>query len=130
MSPSNLLGRPLRKHFQFREDYVPLNHGSFGTYPIVVKSKLCEYIEEAEQDPDGFLRYTFPERLEKSRQEAAVLLKTDPGSLVFVPNATTAANTVLRALEWKEGDVILFYETGSTYSGLELANTKKNCDSL
>ena len=113
MSSQALLGRPLRKHFQFREDYVPLNHGSFGTYPLQVKSELSRYTEEVEQDPDGFLRYTFPARLEESRQAVAALVKADATSLVFVPNASTAFNIVLRSIEWNEGDVILFYEPGS-----------------
>ena len=123
MPTQALLGHSLRKHFHFQDDYVPLNHGSFGTYPLEVKSKLFEYLEASEQDPDRFLRYTFPERLEESRQATAALLKADPTSIVFVPNATTGFNTVLRALEWEEGDVILSYETGTVTCEFQITIT-------
>ena len=33
------------------------------------------------------------------------------GEVVFVPNVTTGLNTVLRALEYKKGDVIVYFAT-------------------
>jgi selenocysteine lyase/cysteine desulfurase len=45
------------------------------------------------------------------------LLNTPPSTLVFVPNATTGTNTVLRALEFQPGDHILMFST--VYGALE-----------
>jgi hercynylcysteine S-oxide lyase len=39
------------------------------------------------------------------------LLNVDADELVFVQNATTAINTVLRNLEYNNGDVIIFFAT-------------------
>jgi selenocysteine lyase/cysteine desulfurase len=38
-------------------------------------------------------------------------LNADVDELVFVPNATTAINIVLRNLEFKKGDVIIYFAT-------------------
>ena len=107
-------GRPLRERFLFDKEYIPLNHGSFGTYPSAVRDELLKYQDEEEKNPDQWLRYTFYPLLEKSREAIATLVNTDPSSLVFIPNATTAINVVLRSLKWEEGDVILTYDTSMT----------------
>jgi selenocysteine lyase/cysteine desulfurase len=41
----------------------------------------------------------------------AKLLNVDVNEVVFVPNATTAINTVLRNLEFAQGDVIIYFAT-------------------
>lgn len=101
-------GRPLREeHFLFDKDYVPLNHGSFGTFPKSVADRLTELAAQNEARPDTYIRYEFPSLLEESRQMIAKILNTEPSTIVFLPNSTTAVNTVLRSLVWEKGDVIL-----------------------
>ena len=112
MGSTELYGRALRKaHFLFEEDYYPLNHGSFGSYPKSVSDRMHQLEAQAESHPDTYIRYEFPELLEKSRKVVAKLLNAKPSTIVFVPNATTAGNTILRALAWEHGDVILTCET-------------------
>ena len=93
----------------FDKDYVPLNHGSFGAYPKVVQDKIAALAVQSEARPDTYIRYEFPPLLEKSRQQVAGLMNVDPSTIVFVPNASTAGNTVLRSLAWGKGDVILTF---------------------
>ena len=104
-------GASMRQHFQFAPSYRPLNHGSFGTYPLPVLDQLKQFQSDAEQRPDPFIRYTYPRLLNEARQAVAEILHVPEGEVVFVPNATTAINTVLRALVYKKGDVILHFAT-------------------
>lgn len=98
-------------NFSFATNYVPLNHGSFGTFPKSVRDRQRELQDLAEARPDTFLRYTYPELLEKSRTAVAPLLGVPADDVVFVPNATTGVNTVLRNLIYQKGDVILHFST-------------------
>jgi len=49
--------------------------------------------------------------LEEARATVAPLLRVPTNEVVFVPNATTAVNTVLRNLVFEEGDVIVHFST-------------------
>ena len=106
-----LFGRPLReKYFMFDKDYVPLNNGSFGAAPTPVNDRMHELAVQCAAKPDTYIRYDFPAMLEESRKMAADILKANPSDVVFVPNATTAVNVVLRSLDWQKGDVILTFD--------------------
>lgn len=104
-------GAAMRQHFLFAPSHRPLNHGSFGTYPRPVLERLRQLQLDSEQRPDPFIRYTYPRLLDESRQAIAELLHVPEGEVVFVPNVTTAINTVLRALVYKKGDVIVHFAT-------------------
>ncbi|OCK81372.1 PLP-dependent transferase [Lepidopterella palustris CBS 459.81] len=104
-------GKELRKEFLFDEKYLNLNHGSFGTYPKSVRSTLRHFQDLTEACPDKFIRYTYPPLLDESRASIAKVLNCDVETVVFVPNATTAINTVLRNLVFSPGDKILYFAT-------------------
>lgn len=111
-SESSQFGLGLRsKHFQFDPSYRPLNHGSYGAYPIAVRDKQRELQEATEGRSDPFIRFQIPSLLKQSRQALAGTCNIDYKDLVFIPNATTGVNTVLRNLEYDHGDVILYLNT-------------------
>lgn len=111
-SQSSFFGERIRKeHFNFAPEYRPLNHGSFGTSPVSVLQYQRQLQLENEAKPDTFLRYTYPKFLSQSRAAIAPLLGADKDEVVFVPNATTGVNTVLRNLEFSEGDVAIYFNT-------------------
>lgn len=62
----------------------------------------------SEARPDDFIRYQYPNLLDASRVAVAKLLNAAPETVVFVPNATTAVNIVLRNLVFSPGDKILY----------------------
>lgn len=110
--PSTTFGRAVKdEHFTFAKNYTPLNHGSFGTFPKAVRDHQRRLQDLTEARPDTFLRYTYPNLLEKSRSAIAPLLGVSMDDVVFVPNATTGVNTVLRNLVYLKGDVILHFST-------------------
>ena len=109
---SQLFGRHLRElAFSFDPDYTPLNHGSYGAYPKVVRDKQRELQDQIEARSDPFIRKTVPKLLRESREAIAPLLGASPEEVVYVPNATTAINTVLRNLSLAKGDVIVYFST-------------------
>lgn len=122
-------GHEMRKHFLFDKDYVNLNHGSphipsppcpvtdpllpgsFGTYPSPIRTRMHAFQDRAEAYPDCFIRYEYPRLLDASRQAMATLLKVPVETVVFLPNATTGINTVLRSLRFEKGDRIVYFST-------------------
>lgn len=111
MSKPTPFGHLMRKHFQFAPNYTPLNHGAFGTFPNEVRSTLHHYQALLESQPDTFIRYNYNPLLHQSRQAVALLVNVPVQEIVLVSNATTGINTVLRGIEWEEGDVIVYFET-------------------
>jgi isopenicillin-N epimerase len=84
-----------------------LNHGSFGACPTAVLAIQTALRQEMEREPVDFLAATLPARLDAARQTLAAFLSADPADLVFVPNATSGVNAVLRSLSFDPGDEIL-----------------------
>lgn len=85
--------------------------GSFGTYPRVVQTQLRSFQDAAEARPDRFIRWDFKVLLDESRAAVAKLLNVETDTCVFVSNATTGVNTVLRNLVYKPGDIIVYFDT-------------------
>ncbi|KAK4225259.1 pyridoxal phosphate-dependent transferase [Podospora fimiseda] len=106
-------GKSLASQFQLDPSYHNLNHGSFGTYPLHIRDRLHHYQLLSETQPDIFIRYTYPKLLASSRAAIASLLNVPTDTCVFVPNATTGVNTVLRNLVFNSDgkDQIIFLDT-------------------
>jgi len=60
-----------------------------------------------EAEPVQFLWRRYEEPLERSRRQVAEFLGARPADLVFVTNATTGVNAVVRSLKLRPGDEIL-----------------------
>ena len=106
-----VFGKPMRAQFLFADGYLPLNHGSYGTYPRSVHSAKMQWQEIAEQRPDRFMRKNYMGELNKCREIAAKVINASASDCVFVTNATTGVNEILRSLPWGPGDTILYYST-------------------
>ncbi|KAK8096985.1 aminotransferase family protein [Apiospora kogelbergensis] len=120
--PQVLFGAPMRHaHFAFSPTYIPLNHGSYGAHPVSVRAAHLALRAEVEAAPDPFIALDFSRRLTRPRELAAQMLRCPVDELVFVPNATTGIDTVLKNIVWQPGDVILCYEVvySSVANGLE-----------
>lgn len=100
-----------KDQFLFSPSYTPLNHGSFGAYPRAIQEKVIDFQKLAHERPDVFIVYDLPRLIDESRSAIAPLLGVDVDEVVFVPNATTGINTVLRNLKFSEGDVIVYFST-------------------
>lgn len=106
----------LRNHWILDPDITFLNHGSFGACPRPVLEAQTQWREQMEARPVEFLYRRLPGLLENALGEAASFLDADAQDLVFVPNATTAVNTVLSNLKLEAGDEVLI--TSHSYSAV------------
>ena len=84
-----------------------LNHGSFGSCPRAVLEVQREWRERLERQPVQFFVRDLEALMEETRRELAQFVKADARGLVFVPNATTGVNAVLRSLRFRRGDELL-----------------------
>lgn len=98
---------PFRRHWTLAPGMVFLNHGSFGACPRPVLKAQEELRREMEASPVQFLWRRYEERLEPSRQELAHFVSARAQDVVFVGNATTGVNAVLRSLRLQPGDELL-----------------------
>src|SRR5687768_7102302 len=97
----------MREHWLLDPHVTFLNHGSFGACPKVVLAEQARLREEMEREPVLFLGRELERRLGVARAKLAALVRADADDLVFVPNATTAVSTVLRAIDFAPGDELL-----------------------
>lgn len=103
------LNRPAAnlQHWLLDPEIVFLNHGSFGACPRRVLEFQSEWRARMERRPLQFLVRELETHLDSAREALARFSGADAEDLVFVPNATTGVNTVLRSLEFKPGDELL-----------------------
>ena len=91
-----------------------LNHGSFGACPAAVLAVQSALRLEMEREPVDFLAVKLQGRLDAARDALAAFLGAAAADLVFVSNATTGVNAVLRSLTFEPGDELL--TTNHTYA--------------
>lgn len=74
--------------------------GSYGAYPIAIRKKVDEFRDQWDARPCPFTKYEYPKLQDESREAVAEFLDVPVSTVVFVPNATTGVNTVLRNIVW------------------------------
>lgn len=74
--------------------------GSYGAFPIAIRDKANELRYQWDARPCPFIKYEYPKILDESRAAMAELLDVPVSTVVFIPNATTGVNTVLRNMVW------------------------------
>ncbi|WP_375515062.1 aminotransferase class V-fold PLP-dependent enzyme [uncultured Nostoc sp.] len=84
-----------------------LNHGSFGACPKQVLEFQQGLRSQLEQEPLRFFGREWEPLLDDARTKLAAFVGADVQDLVFVPNATTGVNSVLRSLTFSPEDEIL-----------------------
>ena len=113
-------GRTLRRLFRLDEAATFLNHGSFGLTPLTVLAAQEALRAEMERQPVQFLsRVTLQPRLRAAAGQLAAFLGAAGEDLVFVDNATTGVNAVLRSFVLRPGDEVLV--TDHTYPAVRNA---------
>lgn len=86
---------------------VFLNHGSFGAAPKAVREEQNRIRELLESEPVRFFERRYQVLLDRARDRLAQFVGASTDDLVFVANATTGVNTVLRSLDLRAGDELL-----------------------
>jgi isopenicillin-N epimerase len=122
-------GRRLLGQFPLEPDGIYLNHGTVGVTPLAVMRARAAILEEIERHPARYMIRELmrlgmsapPEapRLRVAAARVAEFLGAHADDLVFVDNASSGVNAVLRAIELEPGDEILL--TDHAYGGVARA---------
>jgi len=115
------------EHWSLDPGIIYLNHGTVGAPPRRVLAKQQAIREEIERQPSRFLLRELtsivvgvprsePPRLRMAAAAVAPFVGAKSDDFVFVENATTGVNAVLRSLDLREGDEILL--TDHTYGAV------------
>ncbi len=103
-------GKHLKKLWYLDENITFLNHGSFGATPKTVLEAVAKWQIELEKEPVEFFLNQYFDLIRQLAERLGKILGSDGDSIVFVDNATTGINTVLKSLqsEFNKDDEILF----------------------
>ena len=99
--------RRLRDRWLLDPEVVFLNHGSFGATPKAVLEEQAKIRRTMEVEPLVFFDHLYLDLLDAARAELADFRGSRAADLVFVANATTGVNTVLRSLRLAPADELL-----------------------
>jgi len=111
-------GHRMLNHWSLDPDVIYLNHGTVGAPPRRVLAAQQAIRDEIERQPARFLLRelsaitvgeprTAQPRMRAAADQVAAFLGARGDDLVFVDNATTGVNAVLRSFLFGEGDEIL-----------------------
>jgi isopenicillin-N epimerase len=127
--PVPSFGRRLLGEFPLEPGGVYLNHGTVGVTPLVVMRERAAILDAIERHP---ARYMIRElmtlgmsappaapRLRAAAARVAAFLGAAASDLVFVDNASSGVNAVLRAIALEPGDEIVL--TDHAYGGVARA---------
>ena len=119
-------GRPMLTEWMLDPASVYLNHGTVGATPRRVIDAQRRLVDEMERHPSRFMlrevsahaghTATQPSRMRSAATTVASFVGARGDDLVFVDNATSGVNAVLRSLELRAGDEILL--TDHTYGAV------------
>lgn len=79
-----------------------LNHGSYGACPRPVFEAYQAWQRELERQPVEFLARRLERLVADARAELAAYVGAAAEDLVFVPNATSGLNAVLRSIRLEQ----------------------------
>jgi isopenicillin-N epimerase len=97
----------VKEHWTLDPSIVFLNHGSFGATPRRVLDEQSALRACMERNPMQFFIRNLEGLLDATRAALGAFVSAAPDDLVFVPNATTGVNAVLRSLRFEPGDELL-----------------------
>lgn len=102
-----MLGSAVRSEWALDPDFLTINHGSYGATPRIVLAAQDDWRARMEAQPTRFFARELPSAIREAAAVLARFLGAAAEDVVFVPNATTGCNAVLRSLPLAAGDEIL-----------------------
>ena len=96
----------IKSQFMLDPKIIHLNHGSFGATPKPIFNSLVNWQKKLELNPSKHIYDTF-DLLKESRSALANYINCDKDDIAFMPNPSTALNTIIKSLDINPGDEIL-----------------------
>jgi isopenicillin-N epimerase len=119
MKVSSAWGAAARGAWRLDPAFAYLNHGGFGVTPEAVFAEQDRWRTRIERNPTHFLMYEVEDALRAATVPVASAIGAAAEDVVFVENATTGLNAVLRSLDFEPGDEILI--TSLSYPAIRKA---------
>ena len=101
------MGAAMRPYFQLEPGTAYLNHGSRGATPTPVLAEQARLMAMLESNPDRWFSHYVRPSVRRAAQELSQFLGADTDDLVFVANATTGINSVIRSMDLRDNDQVL-----------------------
>ncbi|EGD80930.1 hypothetical protein PTSG_01513 [Salpingoeca rosetta] len=101
-------GHGMLEHFQLQEGFLNLNHGSFGATPKSVRAYQEQLTTQMEARPDDWFRGGYQRLLDATRAQLAAYVSANADDVVFVENASSGVNAVLRSFPLTANDTVAF----------------------
>ena len=102
-----MLSNPsIRTEWDLDPDFLTVNHGSFGATPRPVLAAQRAWQDQMERQPTRFMSTVYPAAIRFAAAALGSFLNASGDDIVFVDNATTGCNAVLRSLAFKPDDTI------------------------
>jgi isopenicillin-N epimerase len=98
---------PFQELWSLDPEVTFLNHGSFGACPKAVLAVQQKLRSQLELEPIRFFGREWEPLLDNARNKLAEFIGADSQDVVFVNNATTGVNSVLRSISFSSEDEIL-----------------------
>ena len=119
----------LARHWTLDPAITYLNHGSFGACPRPVLAAQQALRDQLEREPARFFNREAPALLLQALAELARFLRAPADGLAFVPNVTTALNSVLRSVPLPAGAELLVtsHEYNATRNIVEYVAAERGC---
>jgi isopenicillin-N epimerase len=127
---AGLLGASeLAHHWTLDPSITYLNHGSYGACPRPVLAAQQALRDQLEREPAVFFNREAPVLLAAARKELARFVGAPAAGLAFVPNVTTAINSVLRSVPLPPGVELLVtdHEYNATRNIMEFVAAERGC---
>lgn len=109
-------GARARADFLIESGVTYLNHGAFGATSRPVMASAQAWRERIEGQPSRFMKAELQPLLRQTAQALGGYVGADGNDIVFLDNASTAINAVLRSLVLFPGDEVL--TTNLTYGAV------------
>lgn len=84
-------------------------------FGFIVLQAQAHFVDRMEMNPDRFFRKECPGLLRSAATELARFLDANADDVVFVTNATTGINAVLRSVDLQEGDEVICLDLTCTF---------------
>ena len=92
------LGQAVRGEWHLDPDFLTVNHGSFGATPRAVTAAQRDWQDRMERQPTRFMATVLPTALRGAADDLGRFVGAEGRDIVFLDNATTGCNAVLRAI--------------------------------
>ena len=114
---------PRRAEWDLDPAFLTVNHGSFGAAPRSVIAAQRRWQDRMERQPSQFMNTVYPGAIRSAAAALGAFLNADPDDLVFVDNASTGCNAVIRGLPLRKGDeiAILSHAYGAVHNTIRFA---------